>query len=86
MVFAHEGDNGFWVATADEVAAYLGYPVGHFGAGYIAGRWTGAHTQRVYRTLGEAVASEPLVPDNTVARGNPSNALGEHLGRLAADD
>lgn len=87
MTRVHTGSEGFWVATAEEVEKYLGYPAGRFGAGFIAGRWSGAATQLgTFATLEEAIAAEPRVPDRTVERGNPNNALGQHLGNLENDD
>ena len=83
----HTGNDGFWVATSHAVADYLGYPESHFGDGFIAGRWLGASTQLgTFATLEEAIAAEPSVPNRTVERGNPSNALGQHLANLANDD
>lgn len=87
MILSHIGVNGFWVATTEEVARYLGYPANHFGIGFIAGRWSGAATQLgTFATLAEAIAAEPSVPDRTVERGNPSNALEQHVNALRNDD
>ena len=64
MIFAHHGSDGFWVATSAEVDQYLGSPSGHLPSGFVAGRWSGAATQLgVFRTLEEAIAAEPAVPN-----------------------
>ncbi len=88
MNLIHKNEmTGFWIATSEEVAVYLGYPAGHFGNGYIAGRWSGAATQLgTFLTVDAAIAAESSVPDRTVERGSPSNALGQHTTNLQNDD
>lgn len=70
---------GSWVATSEEVAQYLHYPENHFGAGFMVGRWGGANVEKIFSTLEEAIANAESVSDRTVERGNPSNALSQHL-------
>lgn len=88
MILAHENETtGFWVATAGEVEIYLGYPAGHFGSGFYIGRWLGVSRHLgSFATLEEAIAAEHSVPNNTVARRNPSNAFAMHLAALANND
>jgi hypothetical protein len=87
-------DTGFWVATTGEVEKYLGYPAGHFGQGFMVGRWSGAKTDRTFPTLAEAVAAESTLPVSEPEAPAPcgirppgnSNALSEHLARLGSND
>jgi len=55
----HNPENGFSVFTAADAAAYLGYPVGYFGTGFMVGGWNGVSTSKgTFATLEEAKAQE----------------------------
>lgn len=89
MIFTYEGNDGFWVATAEEGAKYLGYPADRFGTGFVVGRWLGCHHKLgTFATIEEAIAAEPRVPNRTVPAvpvESVSNALGYHTHLLDSD-